>query len=357
MDVLGEYLLSIRRILHDANADIWSDFDLISYCNEARNHVAADTGVLRSLISVTLTPGTEFYPWGAVTGLSISAPGSGYTSASLAFSTGSGASATASVANGSVNSVTVTSGGSAFLAPPLVTFSGGGGTLASAHSVLSGGSVGGITLDYGGIKYTSAPTVTLTPIGSGAAGTASVSNGALSSVTRTSGGSGYLLAPAVTVIGSGSGAAVTATVIPSNTIDVVNCTLVWNSLRTNLQGLPFSELSAYLRQWTQWQSYPAAFSIYGKGLYIAPVPSVALSLELDTVTLPSPLTVDNPTGVLTLPETEAVKYWAAYLARVSTGQMDQAQTLLALYNQSITWSNGIYVRRNQSLYGANLNVF
>lgn len=80
--------------------------------------------------------GTRFYSAGMVATVSVTAGGSGYTSApSVVFTGGSPAStasATASIAGGSVISVTLTDTGSGYTSAPSVSFSGGGGTGAAA---------------------------------------------------------------------------------------------------------------------------------------------------------------------------------------------------------------------------------
>ena len=73
---------------------------------------------------------------------------------------------TCTVLNESVSTCTVApgTGGSGYSVPPLVSFSGGGGSGAEAVAVLnSSGVVTGINMISGGSGYTSAPTVTLTP--------------------------------------------------------------------------------------------------------------------------------------------------------------------------------------------------
>lgn len=71
------------------------------------------------------------------------------------------ATATATISGGAVNAITITGGGANYVFPPIVAFSGGGGTGASATTVLSGGVVTGITNLVGGSGYTSAPTISL----------------------------------------------------------------------------------------------------------------------------------------------------------------------------------------------------
>ncbi len=72
-----------------------------------------------------------------------------------------------------VASVTITDGGDGYLAPPTVTFTGGGGTGAAATAVITDGVVTDVLITSGGQDYTSAPTVTFTlGDGEGATGTA-----------------------------------------------------------------------------------------------------------------------------------------------------------------------------------------
>lgn len=76
------------------------------------------------------------------------------------------ATATATISGGAVTGVTVTNGGNGYTSVPTVNFYGGGsivngGTKAKATAIVSGGVVTGITLNNGGTGYTSIPTVTI----------------------------------------------------------------------------------------------------------------------------------------------------------------------------------------------------
>jgi uncharacterized protein len=71
----------------------------------------------------------------SVTAITVTTPGSGYTSAptvSLTNGGGTGATAVATVSSGVVTKVTVTNPGTGYTSAPTVVFSGGGGTLAAA---------------------------------------------------------------------------------------------------------------------------------------------------------------------------------------------------------------------------------
>lgn len=51
---LQTYINTCRRLLHDAQANFWSDSELTDYINDGRNRVSVDTGCTRSLQSIVL---------------------------------------------------------------------------------------------------------------------------------------------------------------------------------------------------------------------------------------------------------------------------------------------------------------
>jgi hypothetical protein len=73
------------------------------------------------------------------------------------------ATATANLTGTFVTSCTVNDGGSGYVTPPAVTFSGGGGSGAAATATVNNGAVTTITIISAGSGYTSAPTVTIAP--------------------------------------------------------------------------------------------------------------------------------------------------------------------------------------------------
>jgi hypothetical protein len=78
--------------------------------------------------------------------------------------------------SGQVVSISMTTGGSGYTAPPSVTFSGGGGNGAVGVAHMAGTQVESVVMTNGGTGYTSAPTVTLT---GNASATANVYTGAV----------------------------------------------------------------------------------------------------------------------------------------------------------------------------------
>ncbi len=73
----------------------------------------------------------------------------------------------------SVSSVTISAGGSGYTSAPTVVFTGGGGSGASATAVVTNTAVTSITMTSGGTGYTSTPTVCFTGGGGGTGAAAS----------------------------------------------------------------------------------------------------------------------------------------------------------------------------------------
>ena len=84
-----------------------------------------------------------------------------------------GATATAAVLGGLVDSVTITNPGSGYIGPPQVTFSPPqtpGGITALGTATVSGGQIIAIDVTFTGTGYTAAPTVTIGPAANGCSG-------------------------------------------------------------------------------------------------------------------------------------------------------------------------------------------
>lgn len=167
--------------------------------------------------------GTALYSAGTLgPSVMISNGGLDYTSTPMmtAFGgSGSGATFTATIENGSIATISVTNAGSGYGSTDVVgiAFSGGGSTnTATATAVISGGAVTSVTGVLGGSGYTATATATfLGGGGVGATGTVSVSGGAVTSVNVSDGGQGYNAAPTIIIQDTGNTVAVaTVTVMP-----------------------------------------------------------------------------------------------------------------------------------------------
>ena len=97
------------------------------------------------------------------------------------------ASATATLSGGAVGAIGVTSGGSGYAYPPVVTLTGGGFTTpATATAMLGTGTNAGVVTSIiftGGAGYTSAPTVTIAPPTATAVAATTISGGELTAIT------------------------------------------------------------------------------------------------------------------------------------------------------------------------------
>jgi len=66
MATLQTYITQCRRLLHDANANFWSDGELTDYINAARERLVRDTGCLRTIQTVNTVTNQEVYLFSAL---------------------------------------------------------------------------------------------------------------------------------------------------------------------------------------------------------------------------------------------------------------------------------------------------
>jgi hypothetical protein len=177
--------------------------------------VTAATGniIVEPTASLTVADQVSFsaplgrvYTPGEVVGVEITDAGSGYLVApGLTFDAGQGATADPLVDNQGVSFIRVLQGGSGYVQPPTVIFTGGTtGQTARATARISNGVVVGIDVTNAGSGYTSAPNITFSG-GSGSGAEAIAFIDGVFDVQVTASGSGYLVPPEV-VISSGDGA-------------------------------------------------------------------------------------------------------------------------------------------------------
>lgn len=152
---------------------------------------------------------------GTVSSISTTAGGTHSAVPNVTLTGGGGSGATAVATLGvSAASFTISSGTTLFSVAPTVTISGGGGTGATATAVLSSGLVTGITITNAGTGFTSTPTIaftggTVTTAGTAPTGTGNATNFVVSAIVVTSPGSGYTSVPAV-AFDTGTGTTATA---------------------------------------------------------------------------------------------------------------------------------------------------
>src|SRR5574337_569336 len=324
-DWLADYLFDVRFLLHDTSGNYFQDSELVAYINEARTTVCVDTGCLRSLLTVTLPGGIESFPIGGVYAIpaSVTPPVGGTPPYSLV--RGGGATATSNVSPVPLT-VTITSGGEYFQ-PPLVTF------------------------DLG------VPSVAL-----GASGTAVLnpSTGAVASVfiELTSFGAGQ----SGGVFIQDAAGVLTALPSPASILDakiaaIDQVTVLWGSQRVPLRNYAYSDFSVQVRGIVGFQSVPVAFSMYADKLYIGPIPNQSYQYELDCILYPDPLLDFATMGEINdRSSIMAVKYYAAFRARMSQGDAAAAQAFFELYGQRVGWSANRFTTRLSQLWPDNENL-
>lgn len=157
LTTLANYTTDVQRLLHDSTFQFWSQAELTDYINAGRNRTVRDTAALRIIQTCTVSSFLEAYPFGGVTGAIINSGGSGYTTApnvTISGGTGSGATATAVVANGAVTQVNITNPGSAYstqltgAVAPTISFGGPGAGANATATVLDAQSIDCVNVTY-----------------------------------------------------------------------------------------------------------------------------------------------------------------------------------------------------------------
>lgn len=146
-------------------------------------------------------------------------------------------------------------------------------------------------------------------------------------------------------------------IMPCNIASVDGITLIWNTQRIALRNMAFQDFSAEWRGWTQYSNYPLAYSVYGNSIYIAPTPNQAYQYELDCIMYPNDLIDYATIGQIADANTIAcVKYWAAYLARMYSQQLEEASAFKQLYQQALITATNSYTTRLARPYRDNENL-
>jgi len=136
------------------------------------------------------------------------------------------------------------------------------------------------------------------------------------------------------------------------TIDVLNINLYWGNSRYPLAYMAWSDFNAQLRFWQNYTGRPVGFSMYGpKTIYISPKPDQAYQIELDTVVLPTELTTQSPNETLPTPFTEAVPFYASYLAKYQEQSYGEAEIFKQEYQKHVLQAlNTTFTRRLPTPY-------
>ncbi|MEI7852790.1 MAG: Ig-like domain repeat protein [Planctomycetota bacterium] len=173
-----------------------------------------------SLITQSATPSDAYgLTGGSVDSISIISGGAGYTSAPTVtmLAPGQATAGAAAINLGTITSILVATPGSGYITAPIVTISGGGTTVtknATATATILNGFVTAITITNPGAGYTVAPTVNIQAPGQALAGSVGIASGRIISIPVSAAGSGYTTVPIVSISGGGgTGAAAVANIV------------------------------------------------------------------------------------------------------------------------------------------------
>ena len=296
---LSGYITQVRYLLHDANANFYTDSQLTDYINAARERIVRDTGALREVIVTqvpcqvvnTINSASPAYPTQWVANTVVTANTFVFSNIFIyQYITGGTSSSTApaypqSSANNYSNY------------PPSTAFADGTATLQYVGNCEN-------------IYY-----------------------GALTNLMGSS-----PLAPS-----SGN-----------SVLDIVNINLYWGNTRVPLDYLAWTDFNTRLRFWQNYIGRPLAFSVYGQGqIYIGPVPDQIYQLEIDCVVLPNALVLSAPTvaDVINDPYSTCIKFYAAYLAKFYEQSFGESEIFKQEYlKQATSVLNTTFTRRIPSSY-------
>lgn len=287
--MLNRYMQDTQDILDDEDQRRFQPADIKRYVNRARRKVAGATQCLR-----VLAPSS-----GSLSGLAVSAGGSGYTA-------------------------------------PVVTISGPDGigvqtVQATATASLTGGVVTGLAITNPGVGYVAIPAVTITdPTGSGAVGAASLT----AFVAAQPGQEVYTFQSVNPIIQANNPGV-------SSIISLQSVAVAWGSWKPVQRFMgAWSAFQAYCRAWNVGQeNFPTVWSQYGQGesgsIYLFPIPSVVAQMDWDCYCFPLDLNTDEDFEAIPHPFTEAIPYYAAYLGYLKAQNMEMAEKMRQLYRENM----------------------
>lgn len=127
--------------------------------------------------------------------------------------------------------------------------------------------------------------------------------------------------------------------------------------------IPFTDFQArfriYNRTFYGVLSEPGWWTQYGAGplgkIYIAPIPSQQMPMEVDLTCIPMPLLTDNDPEPIPYPWSDAVAYWAATLCLMQQQRREDAAAMALLFNSELPMCASVVCPQMiQAPYGATL---
>jgi hypothetical protein len=148
----------------------------------------------------------------------------------------------------------------------------------------------------------------------------------------------------------GVGTALCASTGINGIIGVKSISLNWGgSGGSNAYMLDYwdwSSFQAYLRFYGQvgLQGNPAVWTRYQNNIYIRPVPTTGYPMQWDAICNVIPLTTDSTPEAIPYPFTDAVQYYAAYLALLGAQRPADAMGMKAQYTEYLARARAFWQR-------------
>ncbi len=135
------------------------------------------------------------------------------------------------------------------------------------------------------------------------------------------------------------GSAICATTGVNGIIGLKSISLNWGGAAGSnaymLDYWDWSSFQAYLRFYGQQglQGNPAVWTRYGNNIYLRPVPTQVYPMQWDCICSVINLVTDSTPEAIPYPFTDAVQYYAAYLALLNAQRPQDAQNMKTQYEE------------------------
>lgn len=290
-----------QRLLRDGRQELINPQNIIEYINIGRREIAMRAECIRRLPPIS----------GSIISYSITAGGSGYTSAPTC----------------TVTAPDYPSGQGPFP----------NGDQATASAIVDGGAVVAVDSTYGGYGYY-LPSISFT----GGGGTGAAATAELSFINKMSQGQETYAFSDVDL-----------SMFPGvdSIYMIKSVSVLFSNFRYSLACYDFSSFQSLIRQYQANAQYvPAACAQYGQGtagtFYYFPLPSAPWQMEWDCLCLPSDLTTNLSVEAVPAPWTDAVKYWAAHMCYLEIQNANMAKFYLEMFDTFVQ-RYSTYARRGR----------
>lgn len=300
---LFDYMKQTQRFLRDTKQELLDPGDVISYVNQARREVAMRSQCIRVLPPIS----------------------------------------------GSIQSATVTNGGSGYTSPTVVISSPDqasgrlpfpSGAQATGTAVVFGGVIAGVQISYGGDGYFQ-PTITITdPTGTGATVVPVVSP--IMTLNPSQEEYRFLDIP----LGNFPGV--------ESVYTIRSVSVLYTNYRYSIPIYSFTYYQGVVRQYTvnSYQYIPCYGAQFGRGangsFFLYPPPTQTFQLEFDCSCLPQDLLDDQSVEAIPQPWDDLVPYYAAHLCYLELQNYNAARFYIEQFNERMS-RFGSYVDKGRAI--------